>query len=599
MRRTTLALAALLMLGTAASAEPAPALNWQGWSPDVFAKAKAEGKFVILDLKAVWCHWCHVMEGTTYVDPKVAGLLASKYLTVRVDQDANPDLSNRYGDWGWPATIIFAPDGSELAKRRGYIPPEGMAALLKAVIDDPTPGPSVSAEMEVVPATSPLLDAAQRSALAALGKDAYDAKNGGWGDGQKFIDPDGMDWLFVRAEAGEADAVKQARQTLDAAIKIMDPVAGGIYQYSETKEWQRPHFEKIMWYQANGLRQYSESYARWQDSKHKQAASNFYRYLTTTFQSPEGAFYTSQDADVDQNMPGKAYYALDAKARAALGREPRVDTAVYARENGWAISGLVAYANTFNDPAALAAAEKAATYIVANRRMDTGIYKHGAEDRGGPYLGDTLAMGQAALDLYGATGKRDWLTVAGDAGRVIAAKFKDDVGGYLTSLHGETATGILAKPVRIADEQSQVARFENRVYRTLGGDDFKAASEHAMRYLASASLLELGRPMPGLLVADREVAAEPAHITIVGAKSDARSQHLDEAARAYPARYKRLDWWDTSEGPLANPDVTYPVLAEPAAFVCTNHICSLPLFTADELKATIKRLTSPEPRSPT
>ena len=121
------------------AAEP---LHWNGWSDELFSRATAEQRFVILDLEAVWCHWCHVMEKTTYADPEVIELLASKYIPVRVDQDANPDLSSRYGDWGWPATIVFAPDGTEIAKIRGYIEPARMQALLKAIIDDPSPGPS-------------------------------------------------------------------------------------------------------------------------------------------------------------------------------------------------------------------------------------------------------------------------------------------------------------------------------------------------------------------------------------------------------------------------------------------------------------------------
>jgi uncharacterized protein YyaL (SSP411 family) len=84
------------------------------------------------------------MEQTTYADPKVVALLKSKYLPVRVDQDANPDLSSRYGDWGWPATIIFASDSNEIVKWRGYLPPERMAALLRAVIEDPSPGNRLS-----------------------------------------------------------------------------------------------------------------------------------------------------------------------------------------------------------------------------------------------------------------------------------------------------------------------------------------------------------------------------------------------------------------------------------------------------------------------
>ena len=126
---------------------------------------------MILDLEAVWCHWCHVMEKTTYQDEKVVALLKSKYLTVRVDQDANPDLSNRYGDWGWPATIIFASDGTELAKWRGYLPPERMASLLEAFIADPTPGPSARfSPADVTPAESPLLSKSQREDLLAAAR---------------------------------------------------------------------------------------------------------------------------------------------------------------------------------------------------------------------------------------------------------------------------------------------------------------------------------------------------------------------------------------------------------------------------------------------
>ena len=105
---------AVIMFG-ASAASAAETLKWSDWSDDLFARATAEKRFVILDLEAVWCHWCHVMEKTTYSDPKVIDLLASHYIPVRVDQDANPDLSSRYGDWGWPATIVFGPDGTELA----------------------------------------------------------------------------------------------------------------------------------------------------------------------------------------------------------------------------------------------------------------------------------------------------------------------------------------------------------------------------------------------------------------------------------------------------------------------------------------------------
>lgn len=116
---------------------------WRDWSDDVFVRAKAENKLVLLDLGAVWCHWCYVMEATTYRDPAVIRLVDQKYIAVRVDQDARPDLSTRYEDYGWPETVVFGPDGKELVTRRRYVPPDPMAAMLKAIIDDPTRGPSI------------------------------------------------------------------------------------------------------------------------------------------------------------------------------------------------------------------------------------------------------------------------------------------------------------------------------------------------------------------------------------------------------------------------------------------------------------------------
>ena len=260
--------------------------KWSEWSEDLFARAQAEQRFVILDLEAVWCHWCHVMEKTTYANPEVRELLAAKYLPVRVDQDANPDLSSRYGDWGWPATIVFGPDGTEIAKIRGYIEPERMQALLKAIIDDPSPGPSVGEAFEVKPSTSAFLDKEQRTALSKNVDESYEEKLGGWGENQKYIDADSMDLAITRAEAGDATAIKRARQTLDAAIALIDPVWGGVYQYSEGGSWTRAHFEKIMSFQAQYLRQYSQAYALWKDPKYLAAARNIERYLAEFLTSP-------------------------------------------------------------------------------------------------------------------------------------------------------------------------------------------------------------------------------------------------------------------------------------------------------------------------
>src|SRR5277367_2686081 len=206
----------ILAFGAVFAASPSfaadPTIQWSGWNSDLFTRAASEKRFVILDLEAVWCHWCHVMEKTTYADPEVGELLASKYLPVRVDQDANPDLSNRYGDWGWPATIIFNSDGTEIAKIRGYIEPERMQSLLKAIIDDPSPGPSVGEAFEIKPSASVFLTQEQRAELIKNYDESYEDSLGGWGENQKYIDADSMDYAMSRAEAGDAIAARRARQ---------------------------------------------------------------------------------------------------------------------------------------------------------------------------------------------------------------------------------------------------------------------------------------------------------------------------------------------------------------------------------------------------
>jgi uncharacterized protein YyaL (SSP411 family) len=568
-------------------------IQWNGWSNELFSRATAEKRFVILDLEAVWCHWCHVMEKTTYADPEVTELLASKYIAVRVDQDANPDLASRYGDWGWPATIVFGPDGTEIAKIRGYIEPARMQALLKAIIDDPSPGPSVGEAFEIKPSASAFLTREQRAELVKNVDESYEDSLGGWGENQKYIDADSMDYALTRAEVGDEGAARRARQTFDAATALIDPVWGGVFQYSEGGSWSKPHFEKIMSFQAQYLRQYSQAYALWKDERYLAASRDIERYLAGFLISPDGAFYVSQDADLDHDTDGHTYYALGDAERRKLGL-PRIDKNLYARETGWAISGLTAFYNVTNDPNVLALAERTAKWVNINRAMPDGGFRHGDKDRGGPFLGDSLAMGQAFLDLYAATGNRDWLAQAAKAGDFIGATFKDDAGGFVSSKTSEGKIGVFARPPKHSDDQIQVARFMNLLSRYFGNDAYKDHAAHAMRYLTGVSA-ETARPMPGVLLADEELAVEPTHMTIVGHKDDPRAQALHVAARAFPARYKRLEWLDLREGKLPNPDVEYPDLGEPAAFACSNRICSYPSFNAEELAATVKQMAKLKP----
>ena len=576
----------------AATAPVAPAISWQAWSDDVFTQARAQKRFVLLDLEAVWCHWCHVMDETTYQDRTVRQLIGQQYLAVRVDQDADPALSARYQDYGWPATIVLAADGSEIVKRRGYLPPEAMASLLAAIIKDPSPGPSVVAEAKVQSAHSPLLSPGERRALSATYFDSYDGKYAGWGSVQKFIDADSLEYALAHAKSAPQEAA-MARNTLAAAQALIDPVWGGVFQYSDQRDWKSPHFEKIMSFQTQYVRLYADGYRVLGDAAFLKAAQSIDGYVEHFLTSSDGVVYVSQDADVDAQLTGHLFYAMsDAERRRHP--NPRIDTHVYARENGWEITALAALYDATGDAGYLARAERAAAWVGSHRAAGAGGFSHEGRADAAVALGDTLAMGQAYLALYVATGERSYLSQARQALAFIDAHFAVPAGGYATVAVPGGARGVFREAVRDVDENIGVARFANSLYRYDADALARKHAQHAMRYIAAAQIADGQHLRTGILLADDELANDPTHVTVVGHKDDAGAQSLHGAALSYPAVYRRIDWWDKREGAMPNPDVSYPELSRAAAFICTGNACSQPVFGAAELVQALNVATFPD-----
>ncbi|MES2499708.1 MAG: DUF255 domain-containing protein [Pseudomonadota bacterium] len=579
----TLSFVAFLLNVNAIQAAENEKITWHAWSEEIFEQARREDKLLILDLEAVWCHWCHVMEEKTYHDPAVVSLINQKYIAIRVDQDANPDISTRYEDYGWPATVIFKADGSELVKRRGYIPAERMVSLLQAVIDDPTPGPSVITAKEIVAGNSREFDNKQREKIVNFVNRGYDSAQGGWGTTHKFILAPNVEFALIKARQGDKAFEKKARETLDKAIALIDPVWGGIYQYSDRGRWNSPHFEKIISFQAEDLRLYSLAYLQFNEPRYLKAACDIERYLTTFLMSPAGAFYTSQDADVNDKIDGHAFYPLDDKGRRALGM-PRIDKNIYARENGWAIRGLTSLYDATGDKIFLNHAIKAADWITANRNLGDGGFKHAEKDRAGPYLGDTLAMAEAFLALYVSTGDRTWLEKSRAGMAFIEKNFQSEI-GFMAAAIPKNSKGVFKQAVLQMEANVSIARLANSLLHYTGNQQYNNIAAHALKYLVSLDKPDNLRYLVGPLMAADEVANEPAHITIVGEKSDPAAQALYQKALQYPVVYRRIEWWDYGEGKMPNPDVQYPKLAKSAAFICVNHACSTPITAPEKLHA--------------
>jgi len=330
------------------------------------------------------------------------------------------------------------------------------------------------------------------------------------------------------------------------------------------------------------MRLYAEGYRLLGDANFLNAARSIDRYVEEFLTSADGVVFTSQDADVDEALTGHVFYALsDAERRRQ--RQPHIDTHIYARENGWAISAWVALYDVTGEARYLVRARRAANWLMQHRGNAEGGFRHGEETHGPAALGDTLAVGQGLLSLYVATGERARLEQAEQALRFIAKHFAVADGGYATVALGQHASGVFKGAVRDIDENIGVARFANQLYRYGGAAAARGSARHAMRYLASPQIADGERLHSGILLADEELGSAPTHVTVVGHKDDTGAQSLHAAALRYPVVYRRIDWWETREGAMPNPDVRYPQLARAAAFICTGNSCSLPVFNAADL----------------
>ncbi len=577
----------LVFLGLAVMPVSAMAegIVWQDWSDKAFSQAKAEHKLVLLDVRSAWCHWCHVMDNTTYKDKAIVAEIAKHYVAVSVDQNSHPDISHRYENYGWPATIIFAADGTEIVKRRGYVDPDTMKVVLAESFADPTPNPNQTGNG--ARATTEGLTSEQHDKILSSILWFYDKANAGWGDGHKFLEPNMMELALTKASAGNNVLQFQAENTLKASYGLIDPVAGGVYQYSDAADWKSPHYEKIMGAQSAYVMSYAYAFGVLRDAQYSQAMEKVVTYLDSTMMSPDGAFFTSQDADVSEGVLGKAYYAADVAVRKKLGA-PKVDKNVYSSVNGQMISSLsVAYTMT-GDKALLARALKVANWIKMHRSDANGGYRHGEKDKDGPFFADTLVMARAMMDLYGVTGDRAWLAEAQKGAKFMLANFADKKeGGFFTAVAHE---GAVLKAYKQPDENLMAARFFNLLsyYETEAA--YRKTALEAFQIVSGAEQIEKAPFSPGLLLADAEIKKAPLHITVVGGKEDAKAQELFAATIGMVPLYKQTEWYDKKEGKLPGSDIEYPDLPEAAVFVCSNNTCSLPMQTVKALKNKVEEL---------
>lgn len=446
---------------------------WEAYGVAAFEKARREKKPILLMGSASWCHWCHVMDETTYRNEEVGRLLERHFVAIRVDIDAWPDIAERYGEWGWPATILLSPEAEEIGKYRGYIDSERFIPILRAVVDKPT-----------VRDSSPMVDVGnQRASVEALPwiaahtlvklDDWYDAAQGSWGFQQKVPIGENIVVELRRAAHGDKKALERAVYTLEKQRVMIDSVWGGVYQYSSAAHWNAPHYEKLMALQTANIEAYARGYAQTGRKDFLEDARKIARYLMTMLSSPEGGFYTSQDADVGSHdeggffVDGDVYYRLGDAARRRLGM-PHIDEHVYAYENGLAIAALCTLHQVSGEADVLARAVRAGELIWKGHGGDEGLLRHDAKRESHVrYLVDSASFGLAMIRLHEATKDSVWRDRAERLAASLEGRLLDaETGALWAQTADASAGGVFAERQRSFGGNVLAARF----YAAVGGE---------------------------------------------------------------------------------------------------------------------------------
>ncbi|MBI1194847.1 MAG: DUF255 domain-containing protein [Gammaproteobacteria bacterium] len=315
---------------------------WYPWGEEAFAKARRENKPIFLSVGYSTCYWCHVMEKESFEDPEVAEILNENFVAIKVDREERPDIDEQYmlatqlmtGRGGWPNSVWLTPDGDPWMAGT-YFPKRQFMGVLSQLAD------IWENRRDEVDAQARQLASAIESAGAYTGSGSgeltqeqidqavaqlvasFDRKNAGFGSAPKFPPHGTLRLLLAQFDkTGNEELLIPATRTLDAMWLggMHDHIGGGFHRYSTDSEWLVPHFEKMLYDNAQLLRIYAEAYALTDNSRYRQAVEDIFNWVEREMTSPEGAFYSAMDSG-EVGKEGEAYVWQLSEIKEVLGDE--------------------------------------------------------------------------------------------------------------------------------------------------------------------------------------------------------------------------------------------------------------------------------------
>jgi len=513
-------------------------VDWYPWGEEALERARREDKPILLSIGYAACHWCHVMAHESFEDPETAAVMNEHFVPVKVDREERPDLDGIYmdavqamtGQGGWPMTVFLTPEGGPFFAGT-YFPKTdrhglpGFRKVLLAVADawrekrddarrqgEAVVGHIAAQSSDLTPAAAPLSEDLLRQAFDGLRR-VFDPRWGGFGPAPKFPQPMTLEFVLRASVRGWEGALQMAELTLNrmALGGVYDQLGGGFHRYSTDGRWLVPHFEKMLYDNAQLVRVYTHAWQATGWPRYRRIARETAAYLLRELRHPEGGFFSSQDAD-SEGVEGKFFvwshdelvdhagevvadlfaatpegnweganvlwmpeaaekvsqrHGLDLgelEQRWAAGRRrlfevrearvhPATDDKVLAAWNGLAVSALAEAGRTFEEPSLVDAAVAAAEFVLGRLRGPDGRLLRSWRDgrAGGPgYLDDYACMAEACLTLWETTFELRWMTEARRLADGILELFADrGRGGFYQT--GSDAERLVLRPRELFD----------------------------------------------------------------------------------------------------------------------------------------------------
>lgn len=566
-------------------------IKWLDWSDETFRRARTENKPILLDISAVWCHWCHRLDKDTYSVPDIAEYIESRFIPIRVDTDKRPDINRRYNMGGWPTTAFLTPDGRVIGGGT-YIPPDQMRQTLRDIQSfweksqgKPTP------ELEMPPPESIPIGTLSPSIIEdVLGEIAnnFDSIYGGFGSQPKFPTTDAHELALLKYHySGNREFLRIVTLTLNTVAKsgAYDKEMGGFFRYSTNRDWSIPHFEKMSEDNAKWLQLFLHAYQVTAEPVYLETAKGIIEYINTWLSNQEnGCFYGSQDADEE-------YYAQSKSAREKL-KPPYIDRNIYTNWNALIVSSYIEASFVVGDMSLRDFALKSLDRLLElNYRQADGMYHfYDGQSRLPSQLVDQVYTAQAMCDAYEATGSRKFLTLSEELLEVATRKlFDSDHGGFFDTVVDPNAPGFLSKPAKPLDENSVAAHVLTRLHHLTGKEEYRKRAEDTLKRFVEIY------PQFGFMAADYAMSVdaflhEPSTIHIVGSPEKPQTKGLlSEAHRIYEP-HRVIHILDPVEDRDRVNALGYKITETPTAYVCIGRACTAPIIEPKEIAPELNRM---------